>query len=60
MLSGDRYGFRPIPPELDVRKFTILHDAAEKLGLENRELLDEWFKLDENAVPNIYLLQVRF
>lgn len=59
VLSGDRYGFRPVPIELDVKKFQIIHSTAEKLRLPNRELLDEWYKLDENSVPSMYILQVR-
>jgi len=59
VLSGDRYGFRPVPTELDVQKFMILHEAADTLKLQNKELLNEWYKLDENVTPHIYLLQVR-
>jgi len=36
----------------------ILHEAADTLKLQNKELLNEWYKLDENVTPNIYLLQV--
>jgi hypothetical protein len=57
-LSGDRYGFRPIPVELNVKTFERLRYEAAKLNLENRQLLEEWYKLDENAVPNMYMLQV--
>ncbi|XP_052261935.1 uncharacterized protein LOC127865910 isoform X2 [Dreissena polymorpha] len=57
VLSGDRYGFRPIPVELDVKQFEVLRFEATKLDLKDRALLDEWYKLDENAVPSIYLLQ---
>ncbi|XP_045212692.2 uncharacterized protein LOC123563752 [Mercenaria mercenaria] len=57
VLSGDRYGFRPIPVELDVKTFEVLRHQASKLNLDNCTLLDEWYKLDKNAVPNMYILQ---
>ena len=59
VLSGDRYGFRPIPTEISVEEFQILKSEAAKLKLEKRELLEEWYKLEENAIPPLYVLQVR-
>jgi len=58
VLSGDRYGFRPVPVEMDVEKFQIIHTAAKELNLADRMLLEEWYKLDTNALPNKYCLQV--
>ena len=36
----------------------MLHSEAEALKISDREKLDEWYKLDENAMPPVYLLQV--
>lgn len=58
VLSGDRYGFRPIPVQLEVNAFEVIRQEANKLEVENSSLLDEWYKLDENCVPNRYILQV--
>ncbi|KAL4239740.1 NACHT domain- and WD repeat-containing protein 1 [Mactra antiquata] len=57
VLSGQRYGFRPLPTEITVERFELLHSIAQQLKLENRELLHEWYKLDENMVPPMYILQ---
>ncbi|XP_052783963.1 uncharacterized protein LOC128219861 isoform X2 [Mya arenaria] len=57
VLSGDRYGFRPIPTEMDVKLFECLRFEATKLKLKDRELLDTWYLKDENAVPSLYVLQ---
>ncbi|XP_053389724.1 uncharacterized protein LOC123563616 [Mercenaria mercenaria] len=61
VLSGDRYGYRPIPVNIDVETFEIIKYEAKKLNLQNRELLDEWYKLDKNSIPATYILQpIRF
>lgn len=38
--------------------FEVLRSEAEKHSLNGRALIDEWYKLDTNAVPNMYILQV--
>ncbi|WAQ96293.1 NWD1-like protein [Mya arenaria] len=53
VLSGDRYGFRPIPTEMDVKLFECLRFEATKLKLKDQELLDTWYLKDENAVPSL-------
>ena len=58
VLSGDRYGFRPIPTEISVAEFELLQGETEAGKIDQREVLDEWYKLDENAIPPVYLLQV--
>ena len=55
---GDRYGFQPIPVEMDAEEFELLFDEAIKSDVVNRELLKEWYRKDDNAVPPIYALQV--
>ncbi|CAG2215281.1 unnamed protein product [Mytilus edulis] len=56
-ISGDRYGFRPIPVEIDKDEFDTLKKIAEKNSLSDTELLDIWYLLDENAIPPLYILQ---
>lgn len=53
LLSGDRYGFTPIPTEIEKEEFEIIKSFAE-----NATLLDIWYRLDENAKPPKYILQV--
>ncbi|XP_045212433.2 NACHT and WD repeat domain-containing protein 2-like [Mercenaria mercenaria] len=57
ILSGDRYGFRPVPVNIDVETFEVIQYEANKLNLSSRELLDEWYKLDKNSIPATYILQ---
>lgn len=56
-MSGDRYGFTPIPTEIEKEEFEIIKTFAEKEA-ENAALLDIWYRLDENAKPPKYILQV--
>lgn len=54
-LLGDRYGWCPPPPQVPAAEFeqilTRVHDPSD------RALLQEWYALDENAVPpECYLL----
>ncbi|XP_052083625.1 NACHT domain- and WD repeat-containing protein 1-like [Mytilus californianus] len=56
-ISGDRYGFRPIPVEIDKEEFDTIKKLAEKNSLSDTKLLDIWYLLDENAKPPLYILQ---
>jgi hypothetical protein len=48
-LAAQKYGFRPFPRLIPELLFTeLLQHVAE---VEDRTLLEEWFKLDENALP---------
>ena len=48
-IAAQKYGFRPFPRLIPEKLFTqlLLHVAE----VEDRTLLEEWFKLDENALP---------
>jgi hypothetical protein len=48
-IAAQKYGFRPFPRLIPEKLFTqlLLHVAE----VEDRTLLKEWFKLDENALP---------
>jgi hypothetical protein len=54
LLLGNRYGWQPVPariPDNEMEK--ILQVTLEK------ELLNRWYKLDENSIPPEYILQPR-
>ncbi len=57
VLLGDRYGWRPLPPDIPADEFEqILKVAA---GAEETSLLQRWYLRDDNAVPPVYCLQPR-
>ena len=51
-LIGNRYGWRPLP-------VTIPKKLYDTLPTETKEIIDEHYKLDENAVPPVYLIDKR-
>ncbi|XP_053407147.1 uncharacterized protein LOC123546872 [Mercenaria mercenaria] len=53
---GDKYGFRPIPSEIEVSEFKLLKNTAIKLG-HDISLLLTWYLCDYNREPTIYTLQ---
>ena len=58
---GQRYGYRPIPPVIPTAEFTVLVAELEKEDEEGeRGLLQEWYICDENSVPPVYQLQVKY
>ena len=46
VLLGDRYGWRPLPAEIPVREFEHIETRTSGAA---RELLDTWYKRDDNA-----------
>ncbi|ELU09567.1 hypothetical protein CAPTEDRAFT_227456 [Capitella teleta] len=56
-MLGNRYGFHPLPREIHQTELEILKSVAEDEDTEGWQLLDSWYKLDENAVPPVYVLQ---
>jgi len=66
LLLGDRYGWRPLPPQVEAHEF---EEILEKVSPEDKRFLlwDErqpdggkgWYRKDENAVPAEYCLQPR-
>lgn len=56
VLLGDRYGWRPIPPQIDRAEFDGICD---RVGASKADRLRGWYVLDENAVPPVYDLQPR-
>ena len=43
-----------------MEEFGLLRSEAEAGKVDQREVLDEWYKFDENAIPPVYLLQVGY
>ncbi len=66
ILLGDRYGWIPLPPQIDASEF---REILSQIGPEDKTLLewDEtrpdggggWYRLDTNAIPNEYVLRPR-
>ena len=57
VLLGDRYGWLPLPYQIEQDEFNaILNHVLDDV---DQKLLDEWYRLDENAVPPIWILQPR-
>jgi hypothetical protein len=57
-LQGDKYGYMPIPGTIDQVAFE--QRLSERSSLEHSEavaLANEWYQLDTNAVPPVYVLK---
>lgn len=48
ILMGDKYGWQPAPSKIPENEMKQIH---LKLGEHDRNLIDVWYKLDENALP---------
>jgi len=58
LLLGDRYGWRPLPEEIPEGEYKEIEQLVK--NPESKKLLAEWYKHDDNAVPDaIYCLQPR-
>jgi len=54
ILLGDRYGWQPAPLTIPQ---TEMDSIYPHLTLGSQKLVDDWYCLDENAVPAEYILQ---
>ncbi|MHA1268489.1 MAG: DUF4062 domain-containing protein [Candidatus Helarchaeota archaeon] len=62
VLLGNRYGWRPPPPEIPKDEFEMIIEYIQgslNKNEENITILNQWYKLDENAIPPVYVLQPR-
>jgi len=74
ILIGNRYGWRPLPYEIPAEEFEQIYENAAngKLfekniddeernidGKQAADILNEWYRLDENSVPPVYCLLPR-
>ena len=51
---------RPQPPaEVPAVDYDVIYKMTHDLNVENRELLDVFYKRDENALPQKFIFQVR-
>jgi len=57
VLLGDRYGWRPLPPEIPATEFAAIE--AKVSAADDKALLKTWYRLDENAAPPVWCLQPR-
>ncbi len=57
VLLGQRYGWLPIPPYIRANEFENL--VTQITDADKKELLKQWYRRDDNAVPAEYVLQPR-
>jgi len=57
VLLGDRYGWRPLPPEIAADEFEAIEKNVP--GADDRTFLRLWYQRDDNAVPAVYGLKPR-
>src|SRR5579872_4504197 len=57
VLSGKRYGWRPLPCRIEAEEFEAVRGRMS--GAADRALLEGWYRRDDNAVPPEYVLQPR-
>ena len=57
-IIGDKYGYRPIPNKIDKEVFQMLLSSVKSQpgSKSASELLEKWYKLDENSFPVAYIL----
>ena len=56
ILLGERYGWRPLPFQIPQTEFERI---VAKVPASDAARLRRWYRLDENADPNAYVLQPR-
>lgn len=56
VLLGDRYGWRPLPEEIDAAEFA---QVTASLSADDRALAERWYARDDNALPPVHRLQPR-
>lgn len=62
ILIGDRFGWQPIPEHIPSEEMRLILEHLDMqqgaLSLQ-KQLLEEWYKCDDNFEPSIYILQQR-
>lgn len=56
VLLGDRYGWQPVPYQIPAKEYEKIYKLVND---EERELLNQWFRRDDNEVPPLYDLKPR-
>jgi len=54
ILLGDRYGWQPVPAVIPQTEMDAIRPHLQS---DSRKLVDDWYRLDENAVPAEFVLQ---
>lgn len=54
ILLGNRYGWQPVPAKIPVEEMGIILQVTDK-----KDLLNKWYRLDENSIPPEHILQPR-
>ena len=57
VLLGERYGWRPLPSRIAESEFAVLLRQVKTTA--EQQLLERWYRRDDNAVPPEYRLQAR-
>ena len=53
-MLDPRYGYRPIPSEIDTAELELLREALVQMG-NDVHLLDKWYRKDSNKVGTAWL-----
>ncbi|CAF0730796.1 unnamed protein product [Brachionus calyciflorus] len=54
VFLGQKYGYRPLPTRVLDSEFNMIIDILED---DDAKLMQLWYKLDTNSVPNVFVLQ---
>jgi len=57
VLLGNRYGWRPLPSEIPANEFNKIKTVV--VGDGPKKLLNQWYRVDDNAIPPVYCLLPR-
>ena len=49
-FGGQKYGYRPIPSEIDTEELSKLIEVLKTMG-NDTTLLEKWYRKDNNKVP---------
>ncbi|QCI27627.1 DUF4062 domain-containing protein [Caminibacter pacificus] len=58
LLSGDRYGWVPLPRVIEKEEFEAIINKLKELN-KNIDILEKWYELDYNQIPSSYILKSR-
>nr|WP_302685701.1 DUF4062 domain-containing protein [uncultured Ruminococcus sp.] len=56
LMIGERYGWIPLPSKIKKEEYEKLYHGCSD---EDKTILDEWYKLDENVIGGEYYLKER-
>jgi WD40 repeat protein len=56
VLLGDRYGWQPLPYEIPATEYEAI---TALIKTEQKRQIEQWYRLDDNAVPAVYCLLPR-